>query len=231
MNKIGVPVKNLRFQSYDGASNMSEKFNGLAAKFKEVEPRALYFHCHAHLLVLAVARTCEETKSLRNALGSVNNLYNIIQASAKRHDVFQKGISEVCPDSDIKTLRSLSQTRWIMRYVSVKAVLSLLPAIIQTLVIISNDGNNTKISAGASGLLTNILDEEFLLSLIIIELILGTTTILSKHLQSAEITISLVLPKINATIATLQGYRTAEYFCKIFEKMKTLAKKNKRFRV
>lgn len=53
---------------------------------------------------------------------------------------------------------------------------------------------------------------------------MGTTTILSKHLQAAEITISLVLPKINATIATLQSYRSDEYFSKIFEKMKVLSR-------
>lgn len=44
---------------------MSGKFNGVAAKFREEEPRALYTQYHAHLLDLAVMRFCEEIKQLR----------------------------------------------------------------------------------------------------------------------------------------------------------------------
>nr|CAD7445619.1 unnamed protein product [Timema bartmani] len=57
--KIGVRTNRMRGQAYDGASNMSGKFNGVRAIFKEEEPRALYTHFHAHLLDLAVMRFCE----------------------------------------------------------------------------------------------------------------------------------------------------------------------------
>lgn len=50
-----VDISRLRGQAFDGAANMSGKFNGVAAKFREEEPRALYVHSHAHLLDLAVA--------------------------------------------------------------------------------------------------------------------------------------------------------------------------------
>ncbi|XP_054711260.1 zinc finger MYM-type protein 1-like [Uloborus diversus] len=40
--KTGIDLSKLRGQAYDGASNMSGKFNGVAAKFKDEEPRALY---------------------------------------------------------------------------------------------------------------------------------------------------------------------------------------------
>lgn len=51
----------MRGQAYDGAANMSRKFNGVCTKFKQIliEPRAFYTHCHAHLLDLAVVRFCE----------------------------------------------------------------------------------------------------------------------------------------------------------------------------
>nr|CAD7596402.1 unnamed protein product [Timema genevievae] len=49
----------VKIVAYDGASNMSGKFNGVRAIFKEEEPIALYTHFHAHLLDLAVMRFCE----------------------------------------------------------------------------------------------------------------------------------------------------------------------------
>lgn len=53
--RIGVDISRLRGQAFDGAANMSGKFNAVAAKFRE-EPGALYIHCHAHLLDLVILR-------------------------------------------------------------------------------------------------------------------------------------------------------------------------------
>lgn len=74
LRKIDVSIKNLRFQSYDVASNMSGRFNDLAARFKQIEHRELY----VHTLSLASSWTCEEIKRLRDTLGTINNLYYII---------------------------------------------------------------------------------------------------------------------------------------------------------
>ncbi|CAH1114521.1 unnamed protein product [Psylliodes chrysocephalus] len=169
--------------AYDGGSNMSGKFNGLSAKFKEVEPRALYVHCHAHLLELAVSKCCENVKPLRDTLGTVNTLYNIIEASAKRHDIFQKMILEV----------------------------------------VSSDTNNTKLAADASGALKIILNEEFLFSLLVLEIILGLAVILSKELQSPQLIISSLLLKAKATIKSIKHYRAQDRFDEIHKKMKRLS--------
>lgn len=52
--RLSLPIKNCRGQCYDGASNMSGIQNGLQARVKEEEPRALYIHCMAHLMNLVV---------------------------------------------------------------------------------------------------------------------------------------------------------------------------------
>ncbi|XP_044729554.1 zinc finger MYM-type protein 1-like [Chrysoperla carnea] len=54
LENTGIDLKKMRGQAYDGASNMSGKFNGVSAKFKSIEPRAIYTHCHAHLIDLAI---------------------------------------------------------------------------------------------------------------------------------------------------------------------------------
>ena len=39
-------------QGYDGASNMSGCFQGVASRLKSEEPSALYVHCSAHCLIV-----------------------------------------------------------------------------------------------------------------------------------------------------------------------------------
>ena len=46
--RFGLELQNLRGQFYDGASNMSGRFNGLQAKIQDVNKSALYVHCYAH---------------------------------------------------------------------------------------------------------------------------------------------------------------------------------------
>ena len=47
-------------QAYDGASNMSGKTNGAAARIPSQYPLALYTHCTSHCLNLAVVASFEK---------------------------------------------------------------------------------------------------------------------------------------------------------------------------
>ena len=58
--ELGLDIEHLVGQCYDGASNMSGSGKGVAAKVQEVVPNALYVHCHAHLLNLALQDTLEQ---------------------------------------------------------------------------------------------------------------------------------------------------------------------------
>lgn len=51
-------------QSYDGASVMSGRFNGLQVKIKEKHPHAIYTHCMAHRVNLVVLDMCKIVKVL-----------------------------------------------------------------------------------------------------------------------------------------------------------------------
>ncbi|XP_022856489.1 zinc finger MYM-type protein 1-like, partial [Olea europaea var. sylvestris] len=50
----GLSISSLRGQGYDGASNMSGEFNGLKALILRENPHAMYVHCFAHQLQLAI---------------------------------------------------------------------------------------------------------------------------------------------------------------------------------
>ncbi|CAN1190219.1 Zinc finger MYM-type protein 1 [Linum perenne] len=51
LSQYNLQVEKLRGQGYDGASNMSEKFNGLKALFLKDCPYAYFVHCFAHRLL------------------------------------------------------------------------------------------------------------------------------------------------------------------------------------
>ena len=53
-----LPLQNLRGQCYDGASNMAGARSGCSAIIKEKVPVAVYHHCAAHRLNLAVVSAC-----------------------------------------------------------------------------------------------------------------------------------------------------------------------------
>ena len=64
-------------QAYDGASNMSGKTNGAAARISSQYPLAFYTHCTSHCLNLAVVASFKEV-SIRNVIGVVKRLFIIL---------------------------------------------------------------------------------------------------------------------------------------------------------
>ncbi|KAJ8017895.1 Zinc finger MYM-type protein 1 [Holothuria leucospilota] len=124
----------------DGASNMSGKERGLSTRIKEVAPKAIYVHCYGHVLNLALQDTMSTLEPLRNALGVIQSLYNLLEASSKRPAFFEKVKAQQEDEHAQKlTLKSLSVTRWSCRYDAVKAVINQLSSIMKALVTLSEE--------------------------------------------------------------------------------------------
>lgn len=66
-----IDITQCRGQGYDGASAMSGKFNGVQTHIREKIPSALYVHCSAHVLNLALAKSCT-VSPIRNCIGTIN---------------------------------------------------------------------------------------------------------------------------------------------------------------
>jgi hypothetical protein len=87
---LGLSLNQVRAQCYDGASNIRGRYSGLAARVQEVENRAIYIHCHAHQLNLALQSACCAVRDIRNILGTISSLYTFLEGSAKRHAKLMK---------------------------------------------------------------------------------------------------------------------------------------------
>ena len=78
-----LPINKLRAQTYDGAANMSGKYNACQAYIKLANTNALHFHYATHCANLAAAATAESHALIRDALSNVNELDVLYHRSDK----------------------------------------------------------------------------------------------------------------------------------------------------
>ena len=78
----GLPLLYLRGQCYDGASNMAGAWSGCSAIIREKVPLAVYHHCVAHRLNLAIVSACR-IMAFRNTESYIGEMARFFQFSAK----------------------------------------------------------------------------------------------------------------------------------------------------
>ena len=119
IQSLNLDLKNIVGECFDGASNMCG-IHGLATLMKETSPLSIYVHCHAHRLNLALEGSLSLVQNFKNALGTIQSLYNFIGGSVKRVASFKD--IEVEGELLSLSLKSLSETRWACRYEAMRAV-------------------------------------------------------------------------------------------------------------
>ncbi|KAJ8895847.1 hypothetical protein PR048_001186 [Dryococelus australis] len=103
-------------QSYDGASVMSDKHNGVQAKIKEQHPRATYIHCKAHRVNLVITDACSQIRMVMGFFNIIESLYiHYCKPSTHRKFLEIKKLLGL----KINELGSLSTIRWNCRYKNV----------------------------------------------------------------------------------------------------------------
>ena len=80
----------------------------------------------------------------------------------------------------------LSRTRWVCTYTSVKAVMSQIAAVVETLIVLVDD-RDPKTSQESYSLLIALCDFEFIFGLVTLHMILANTASLSAYLQGKDV--------------------------------------------
>ncbi|GBM46638.1 Zinc finger MYM-type protein 1 [Araneus ventricosus] len=83
---LGLDLKKMRGQGYDGASTMRGRFRGVQASIKEKLPLALYTHCSSHSLNLCLS-DASNIPSIRNCMGVIKEVCRFFHTSAKRTEI------------------------------------------------------------------------------------------------------------------------------------------------
>ena len=108
----GLSHSDMHGQCYDGTSNMSGARSGCMSLVQQEAPLALYFHCAAHRLNLAVVSACS-IQAFKNAESYVGEIARFFNYSAKRQQLLDKAIgsSDLAPKA--KKLKDACRTRWV----------------------------------------------------------------------------------------------------------------------
>ncbi|XP_061042796.1 zinc finger MYM-type protein 1 isoform X3 [Eubalaena glacialis] len=212
LQQIGVDLDKIRGQAYDSTSNWRGKFNKIAAEFKKEEPRALYLHCYAHFLDLAVIRFCKEVKELRSALNTLSSLFSTIhgEMSVNFQNIYKLSQNKTCK-------KHTSQSCWTVHDRTLLSVIEGLPEVIETLEVLSSHSSNTSLADELSDLLALVSKFEFIFCLKFLYRVLSVTGILSKELQSETIDIFSLSSKIEAILECLSSERNDIYFKTIWD--------------
>ena len=91
LQDLGLNIKSMVGQCYAGAANMSGVQKCEAARMQEIVPEAVYAHCYAHRLSLALQDTLEANIVLRIALGVVQSLHHFFSLTKK-----ESNFEELC---------------------------------------------------------------------------------------------------------------------------------------
>ena len=103
LTRLMLPISNLRAQTYDGAVNMSGKFNAFQAVISQNYPLALFFHCAAHCANLAAESMADACPLIRDALANVNDLGVLYKHSGKYKNLFDTSANVYESSTTLKT--------------------------------------------------------------------------------------------------------------------------------
>jgi len=114
LKEKGLDVANCRGQSYDNASNMSGRYNGVQAIVKRECKYATFIPCCNHSLNLVGNQAVESCSGCTRFFDFVNGLYVFLSDSTYRWQLLKNRC--------VLTLKALSGTRWCERADAVKAL-------------------------------------------------------------------------------------------------------------
>lgn len=96
-------------QEYDGAANMAGRLKGAQTIIRSIHPKALYVHCAAHSLNLAVS-SAYNIQSIKNCLGIIEKYYCFFNFPKRNHELLEV-INNGDWEPKVKTLKRLCMTR------------------------------------------------------------------------------------------------------------------------
>ena len=209
--RFGLNIANLRGQGYDGCSVMAGRDSGVAARIKQLEPRAVFVHCAAHSMNLAIQEAAGAVPMIRDCLSLVHKLVLFFKHSPTRSRI----LHDVSCDSSMTSLKPLCPTRWSVRARSVSSVLKNYEQILEALAEISKvkrDESGTK----ASGFLRALERFESLLGLRVTLLVFELIDDCNTSLQSKSLTLAAAKSLASTAVSALKSMRCESKFAEIF---------------
>ncbi|XP_052809538.1 zinc finger MYM-type protein 1-like [Mya arenaria] len=201
-----VQIEKMRGQGYDGAANMSGIHKGVQARISARIPGAVYTHCKAHSLNLAIIHALEEVFA-RNMMSVVQTIAFAFNYSAKRLLHFNENLNNdnVCREElERRTkLQSLCETRWAARSDALHTFLCSYRTVVTSVEELANNYGDSK----AAGYNHSIQNFSFIVTLVAVEHVLSGLVRLSKLLHDKSCDLLEAASEARVVIAMLQAER------------------------
>ena len=211
--RFGLDINNVRGQCYDGAANVRGYKSGLQTKLIEEEPRALFVHCAAHRLNLAVQDNLQEIQIVRDFIGVAQNLINFVKDSPKRLAFFKDMQNQyvTLDNPNPITLLKYCPTRWCLRIKSLRTIIANYQPLMDFFEgIVTDRCSDASATASASGFLQKMECFDFYFSLKVIIIIFEKIELLNQQLQGSQLSVNLSHQQVEHVILSLVEQRNAD---------------------
>lgn len=217
--RMQLPLQDLRAQAYDGASNMFGKKSGVSVKILEEQPKALATHCLGHSLNLGIKTTMDDSKVMKDVMGTVREIICLVKYSPKRENLLGSIKDLLCfeskhTDNEIEvapTLNKLSATRWTVRGNAYQKIQSNFDPLMKLWDVSLAAGNlDSDVKSRIIGVKSQMTEFQFFYGLNLSQRLFLISDNLSKALQKESMSALSGLELARLTIQTFKDMRTEE---------------------
>ena len=193
---------------------MSGVVSGCKSIVQQEAPLAMYFHCAAHRLNLAVVSACK-LQSFKNAESYVGEIARFFHYSPKRQR--DKTIEVSTTGAKTRKLKDACRTRWVYRIDSYVTFWELFPAVHTVLEAIVHPNVHQQLGTDwnwdgesitkANGFLFQLQSSSFLIALTILVCILYVLRELTVKLQMQAVNVIYAYQQVSSVVSTLKKMR------------------------
>ncbi len=200
LHEWGLDLGYMVGQGYDGAGNMSGKFQGVQARITALHPDAVYVHCHNHRLNLALVDSVT-VPPVRNMYNILEEVLKFLTGSAKRQAIYfnRAGGKE-------KLVR-FCKTRWSHHSETVASFIRNYLPIIITLEILQSD-DSKDVARDAMAYLKSVTSFEFIIALFTADELMAPMQPLSQALQNEQMDLVRASERAARIISMIQSQRS-----------------------
>ncbi len=193
----GIQPTKLVGMGFDGAATFSGVRTGVQARLKKNSPRALYVHCHCHLLQLACVQAANHTPGIEHVYKTLLTLWKFFHYSPKRAEHL-KSVQRVLDLPELKVTKP-SDTRWLAHEQCVKAVKKSYASIVIALETFYEQTHEPE----ALGLNKALSKKSTVMAIYLLDFVLPQVAKLSRCLQAEKLDLTAISGLVDSTLQTL----------------------------
>lgn len=218
--RMRLKLERCRGQCYDGCSTMSGAKSGVAVQIKSEENRALYTHCYAHSINLAVGDTMKSCPVLQDTIDNTYELTKLVKKSPKRDSKLRaiQGNTISGDDDEYEemlrnpTIKLFCHTRWTVRADCLKSIIENFDELQELWDWSLQNCSNSEMKGRIQGIKVHSLKFSYCFGIHLAYMVLAHTDNLNQTLQGTQMTAVDAQVISRACVTTLQSLRSEDEF-------------------